>query len=165
MKLLLVTWYFPPTRTIAAVRLGKLARYLLARGHDIRVLTPQDPPLPQDLAFDFPAERVIRTPWQAANAGSAPAGYDQETAAAGTMPAAVGGEPTLLKRKYWRLHSSFSRFPDARAPWLPFALEAGGELLADWRPDLLYASGPPSDGWPATSGSRMTWPAARATAW
>ncbi len=37
----------------------------------------------------------------------------------------------------------FSRFPDARAPWLPFALEAGAELLAGWRPDLLYASGPP----------------------
>ncbi len=66
MKLLLVTWYFPPSRTIAAVRLGKLARYLLAKGHDIRVLTPQDPPLPQDLAVDFPAERVVRTSWQAA---------------------------------------------------------------------------------------------------
>ncbi len=69
MKLLLVTWYFPPSRTIAAVRLGKLARYLLAKGHDIRILTPQDPPLPQDLAFDFLAERVIRTSWQAAAAG------------------------------------------------------------------------------------------------
>ncbi len=66
MKLLLVTWYFPPSRTIAAVRLGKLARYLLAKGHDIRVLTPQDPPLPQDLAVDFPAERVVRTAWEAA---------------------------------------------------------------------------------------------------
>ncbi len=69
MKLLLVTWYFPPTRTIAAVRLGKLARYLLAQGHDLRVLTPQDPPLPQDRAVDFPAERVIRTPWRAAQGG------------------------------------------------------------------------------------------------
>ena len=143
MKLLLVTWYFPPSRTIAAVRLGKLARYLLAQGHDLRVLTPQDPPLPQDLAVDFPAERVIRTPWQAAKAGSAPAGHARVPAAAGTMPVSVGGEPTWLRRKFWRLRASFSRFPDSRAPWLPFALEAGGELLADWRPDLLYASGPP----------------------
>ena len=26
---------------------------------------------------------------------------------------------------------------------MPFALQAGGELLRDWHPDLLYASGPP----------------------
>ena len=63
MKLLLVSWYFPPTRTIAAVRLGKLARYLLSQGHDVRVLTPREPPLAQDLAVDFPEERVIRTAW------------------------------------------------------------------------------------------------------
>ncbi len=141
MKLLLVTWYFPPSRTIAAVRLGKLARYLLAKGHDIRVLTPQDPPLPQDLAVDFPAERVVRTAWEAA-AGRGPAKPCPPIAAVGTIPNA-SPRPSWLKRKSWRLRASFSSFPDARVPWLPFALQAGGELLGDWRPDLLYASGPP----------------------
>src|SRR3546814_13549984 len=62
--MLLVTLYLPPSRTMAAVRLGKLARYLLAQGHDVRVVTPLDPPLPQDLAVDFPADRVVRTSWQ-----------------------------------------------------------------------------------------------------
>ncbi len=142
MKLLLVTWYFPPSRTIAAVRLGKLARYLLAKGHDIRVLTPQDPPLPQDLAFDSPAERVIRTSWQPAAASQGRAAPRPTIAAVGTIPNA-GARPSWLKRKAWRLRASFSSFPDARVPWLPFALQAGGELLGDWRPDLLYASGPP----------------------
>ena len=141
MKLLLVTWYFPPSRTIAAVRLGKLARYLLAQGHDVSVLTPQDPPLPQDLAFDFPSERVIRTSWQPA-AGRGPAKPGPPIATVGTIPNA-GARPSWLKRKFWHLHSSFAAFPDARITWRSFALHAGEALLADWRPDLIYASGPP----------------------
>ena len=72
VKILLISWYFPPSRTIAAVRLGKLAHYLLAQGHDVRVLTPRDPPLPQDLTFDFPAERVVRSAWGSSKQRSSP---------------------------------------------------------------------------------------------
>lgn len=139
MKILLVSWYFPPSRTIAAVRLGKLARYLLAQGHDLRVLTPRDPPLPQDLAVEFPAERTLRTPW---HSGEACADPGNQLPSAGTRPAA-GERPSRLKKAIWRLHTSLGPFPDRRVPWRPFALRAGAELLAEWRPDLIYASGPP----------------------
>ncbi|MCP5109690.1 MAG: glycosyltransferase family 4 protein [bacterium] len=140
MKILLVTWYFPPSRTIAAVRLGKLAAYLLAQGHDLRVLTPQDPPLPQDLALDFPIERVIRTPWSTADGSCFKRA--QNIAAAGQVPD-DGAAPSWLKRKYWHLQSGFAAFPDSQITWRPFALRTGGVLLSDWRPDLIYASGPP----------------------
>ena len=143
MKILLVTWYFPPSRTIAAVRLGKLARYLLAQGHDVRVVTPLDPPLPQDLAVDFPADRVVRTPWQPPLSGGQPTHRAPAPAAAGTVPEGGVGKRSLLKRTLWRLHASFSAFPDNRAPWLPFAVQGGAQLLAGWRPDLIFASGPP----------------------
>lgn len=138
MKILLVTWYFPPSRTIAAVRLGKLARYLLAHGHDVRVLTPDQPPLPQDLSLDFPEAQVTRTPWTDAVAET----LTQDTANVGAVPA-VSTEPGWLKRKYWRLQSGFGPFPDKRVTWRPFAVRAGEKLLSEWRPDLLYASGPP----------------------
>ena len=142
MKILLVTWYFPPSRTIAAVRLGKLACYLLAQGHDVRVLTPQDPPLPQDLAIDIPDERVVRTPWRTANATSNHTTHLQ-IPTAGSVPEATDDEAGWLKRKVWQLYGTFSEFPDVRAPWLTFALQSGSELLEGWHPDLLYASGPP----------------------
>jgi len=142
VKLLLVTWYFPPSRTIAAVRLGKLAQYLLRQGHDLRILTPLDPPLPQDLVIDFPEEFVVRAPWQAANAQGATRGQSR-ISNAGAVPSSTRSAPTALKRLLWRVHASFSDFPDARLPWLPFALEAGAQLLVDWQPDLIYASGPP----------------------
>ena len=143
MKLLLVTWYFPPSRTIAAVRLGKLARYLLAQGHDVRVLTPKEPPLPQELAVDFPEERVIRTAWQAPDPGGASAAKRPTPAAAGTVPEGGVASPSPLKRLRWRLHASMSEFPDGRAAWQAFAVTAGADLLKDWRPDAVFASGPP----------------------
>jgi hypothetical protein len=38
MRILLLSWYFPPGNTIGAIRVGKLARYLHAAGHDVRVI-------------------------------------------------------------------------------------------------------------------------------
>ena len=39
MKVLIVSFAFPPSNVIGAIRVGKLARYLDGRGHDLRVLT------------------------------------------------------------------------------------------------------------------------------
>ena len=35
MKILIVSWYFPPANTIAAVRLRSMARAFLHDGHDV----------------------------------------------------------------------------------------------------------------------------------
>lgn len=171
MKILLVTWYFPPSRTIAAVRLGKMARYLLAQGHDIKVLTPREPPLPQNLNFDFPAERVIHTAWVAPDRVSrGPSETEESRENLGNLSfvdlvaesirsnqstSRPGNTNTdmkkasnttrlkWIKQKYWYWRANFGPFPDKRVTWYPFALRGGSALLADWRPDLIYASGPP----------------------
>lgn len=143
MKILLVTWYFPPSRTIASVRLGKLARFLTGQGHEVRVLTPQDPPLPQDLAVDFPEDWVLRTPWQAPQPEAGSATKKPAPATVGSVPSGGVAKRSFLKRNLWRFHASFEAFPDNRAPWLPYAEKAAAELLGSWRPDIIYASGPP----------------------
>ncbi|MCH7554209.1 MAG: hypothetical protein IIC82_09470 [Chloroflexi bacterium] len=61
MRILLVSYYFPPTNAIGAVRVGKLAKYLLAQGHDVRVLTAAEPYLPKSLPVEFPERRIVRT--------------------------------------------------------------------------------------------------------
>src|SRR5258708_1310474 len=53
VKLLLVTWYFPPANTIGAVRMGKFAKYLSRQGYDIRVLTGGDWGLPETLPLEI----------------------------------------------------------------------------------------------------------------
>ena len=63
MKVLIVSFAFPPSNVIGAVRVGKLARYLDHRGHDVRVLTTDaedDRSLPLDIARD----RVVYTEYR-----------------------------------------------------------------------------------------------------
>jgi len=53
MKVLIVTFRFPPSNFIGAIRVGKLARYLERHGNQVRVLTTdisEDRSLPVDRA-------------------------------------------------------------------------------------------------------------------
>ncbi len=68
MKILVVSWYFPPANTIAAVRIGKLVKFLIDRGHDVRAIGGKDLPYPQTLEIDLPPERIAYAPWADVNA-------------------------------------------------------------------------------------------------
>src|SRR3546814_20834534 len=61
VKILFIAWYFPPSNTIAAVRLGKLAKFLTRFGHDVRVLTADGVPYAATLPVEIPQERVYGT--------------------------------------------------------------------------------------------------------
>jgi hypothetical protein len=39
MKVLIVSFWFPPSNVVGAIRVSKLARYLVRHGHELRVLT------------------------------------------------------------------------------------------------------------------------------
>src|SRR5262245_31775504 len=60
-RLLLVSYYFPPYSSMAAIRLGKLAKHFTARGWDVRALSAHGHER-QALALEIPAERVVHTP-------------------------------------------------------------------------------------------------------
>ncbi len=46
MKILVVSWFFPPSSTMGALRTGKLAHYLGEHGHDVHVLAASRMPFP-----------------------------------------------------------------------------------------------------------------------
>ena len=60
MKVLIVAFAFPPANMIGAVHVGKLARYLDRRDHDVRVLTT-DLVEDRSLPLEISRERVIYT--------------------------------------------------------------------------------------------------------
>ena len=158
MKILLVSWYFPPSNRIGAVRIGRLASYLLDRGHDLRIVTCQDPPYSQTLPHDFPQERVTRAKWVDVNAlpaalvrrlkrsqrnGTQP---DSPSEAANLASDAGSTQPSRARRLKSFLSSAYTHvtnWPDQRIGWLPYAVGAGRRILKDWSPDLVFASAPP----------------------
>ena len=51
MKLLLVSWHYPPTNAIAAQRTGRMAEFFQSRGHQVSVLTVAKPGQDKSLTF------------------------------------------------------------------------------------------------------------------
>ena len=163
VRILVITWYFPPASTIAAVRLGRLAQHLLERGHDVRVVCPQEIN-PGDsygpLANYISEDRVERTRWADVNAfprgvakllrGLRKPDPDTTASEAGTPSDTQGQEtarkPSLLRRLLSGLGSAYAlvlNWPDGMIGWLPYCLAAGRRLAKGWKPDLIFASGPP----------------------
>lgn len=159
MKVLIVSLYFPPYNAMGSVRAGKLAKYLLSRGHDIRILTAERTGPMETLPLEVPIDRVLYTPWWDVNAapkalarilrrlrGQAP---HRDLIAKDKAKHAVGDQATEQRRglsRFTVLYGSLTNWPDARVGWLPFALLAARKHLKDWAPEIIYASRPPSTG-------------------
>ena len=139
MKILLVSYFFPPYNVIGAVRTGKLAEYWLSQGHDVRVISAGDQPLTTSLPTNFPTDRVHYSHWLNIN----------------TLPELVlGGRAKIAKQGYSSKSSLLSRlgslyktllnFPDGQIGWYPFAISVGKKIMNQgWKPDLIYASAHP----------------------
>jgi glycosyltransferase involved in cell wall biosynthesis len=146
MRLLLVSFAFPPFNSIGGVRVGKTAKYLIAHGHDVRVLTSVDQPFPKTLPVEVPEAKVIytrylnvRRPVELAMRGDAQAAAMNTSAGA----AKSGG---ALRRALGFFIRTFIYFPDANVGWLAYATRDAMEHLRDWQPDLVLASSPPPTG-------------------
>jgi hypothetical protein len=155
MKVLLVSYYFAPANSMGALRVSRLASFLVRRGHDVRVLAAADPGPPPALECDLPEERVLRTAQLDVNwlprrlatvrnaLRSAPReGIEPGHACASRRQGPHRGDAGLL-RAAAMLYTNALNWPDARAGWLPYAWRAGERLVRTWRPDLIYASSPP----------------------
>ena len=139
MRLLLVSYWFPPTNAIGAVRTGKFAKYMHEAGHAIRVIAgPRAAPL--SLPLEVPEPAVSRP--------GGPAPFPPPDRASAVAPASVSIETgrsrakAALRRHWYALR----QIPDKQASWIVPAVAQGGAILRDFRPDLILASAPPYSG-------------------
>lgn len=142
MRILIVSFFFPPYNGIGALRVGKTAKLLSALGHDIRVLTVQRPPAKVGLPVEIASDRVTAARWIDVNRpGVILAGGEERVAASGYEP------PAGRMRGLWRFGADIYRrilnIPDGQIGWYPYAVSAGKKMLEDWRPDVILASSPP----------------------
>lgn len=141
MRILLVSYYFPPFNSVGAVRPGKLARFLAAEGHSVRVLTCANQPFPAGLPLEVPADAVTSVPGWSVNA---PVewlrGGRQKVARQG-----YGGTASAQSAsgRLARLYKTALHWPDGQLGWVGAALQAGRHLVESGKFDLVYASAPP----------------------
>ena len=152
MKVLIVSFWFPPANVVGAIRVGKLARYLDRHGYDVRVLTAElggD----QSLPLEIPRERVIYTDyWQrrdrlallSRTLRRRPAAAPSTSREASSLE----GEPPRKSAWDWlqRQYHAVIHIPDMRSDWTKTAIPAGRRLVENWRPDIIFASAPPFTG-------------------
>ncbi|MBW7837291.1 MAG: glycosyltransferase [Sphingomonadales bacterium] len=158
MKILLVAGYFPPYAPVSATRVNKLAKYLLERGHDVRVLAPKNAGFPAVMQPEIPAERVIFTPvfevlevpGRLKATLKAWLGKPPASTPIASSPGAEGSSSSPVRQPWWARLSAFYAAivstPDSRIGWYGHAVRAGRALFARWRPDIIYASAPPHTG-------------------
>ncbi|WP_428248608.1 glycosyltransferase [Ferrovibrio sp.] len=138
MKILLISFAFPPYNASGSVRAGLLAEYLLARGHDVRVLTAHDPGYPATMASSFPPERVVATGWLNVFAPHA-----LLRRARGGTGGSQSTTRTGLRQMLINLAKGLIGVPDGQIGWYPAAIRAGRKILRGWQPDLIYSTALP----------------------
>lgn len=165
MKVLIVSWYFPPCSTMGALRVGKFAKYLVAEGHDVKIVCAKDQPFAMDHPVEVPENIIFYTPWRDVNwlpkkiqvvrvwlqnlkagkSGVADTGTGSETATTPAAPPAAppsAGSPGLLRRVL-NFYQHVTNIPDGIIGWLLPALAAGKRATDGWSPDIVFASAPP----------------------
>lgn len=140
MNILYVSFFYPPYQCIGAVRSGKLSKWLLRRGADVRVISAAPQPLPDSLPLEVPKERVYYSSWRDwdAFARRIIACHDARSSA----DSATDAGPSKVEAWYRALW----HWPDGQMGWRHKALQEGVRWLGNWRPDVIYASA-----WPITS--------------
>lgn len=141
MRVLILSYYFPPFNTIGAVRVGKTAKYLAAFGHDVRVVTASEQGIERTLPLEIPESHVACVSWPTLDRLPAMLFRKRRVALAQSTGAPAGAGSALAK--LGRLARTVLAFPDEVAVGVPSVERAAGELIADWRPDVMFASATP----------------------
>jgi glycosyltransferase involved in cell wall biosynthesis len=142
MKILILTYYFPPFNNIAALRMSKMAKYLMKSGHEVYVVCAGNNDSIPLLELEIPRENVLYTKDLSLNrfavlhnqrksAGHSSVSYSQNSESKGLKSAIV----SLVKALIY--------FPDAFWGWIPFALLKATQVIKQQQPDIIYASSGP----------------------
>lgn len=137
-RILIVTGLYPPHAPTATVRAPKFARYLIDRGHEVRVLAAQNLQFPAAVDPEIPEELITAVPYVRRGRSAPMASADQQV-----PPPANADVPEKRTAGLRRLRRQLMHLPDPHVTWIGPAVAAGDAIAAAWRPDVIFSSGPP----------------------
>jgi glycosyltransferase involved in cell wall biosynthesis len=151
MRILIVSYAFPPFNSIGGVRVGKTAKYLFTAGHDVRVIAAQDQPFAPTLPLEIPEQNVVYTRWLnirkpvevVSKETHAPLKEARAQTEASNSHERRGRLKEAIRRAVRFTLRTFLYFPDANIGWFPYAVRSAARWMKDWRPDIILASSPP----------------------
>lgn len=142
MRILLISYCFPPHNVSAAVRTGLLAKHLVLQGHDIRVVSAAGQTFPADMEVQIPRHLVEYVP-AGDNAGMPLYALSQR-------------RPPRSRWGQWLWHDlarPLGRWvfgaimalslPDEHGRWRRRAVQVALRTCETWVPDVVYASALP----------------------
>jgi glycosyltransferase involved in cell wall biosynthesis len=156
LRVLVVSYWFAPYSTIAAIRASKLAKHLTDQGLDVRVLTAEATDRDTSLPLEIPRAAVTYTRWHRTGhriealrtwIRGALSGRSASPAesSSGDMPSKANpAAKSALRAALSTAYHDIVDWPDNRAGWRKHAIEAGLEIARGWRPDVIYATAPPA---------------------
>jgi hypothetical protein len=142
MKILLISFFFPPFNSVGAIRTNKTAKTLADAGHDIRVISCANQSLPSSLPLEISENNVEYTRWWNVNSPvEFLLGGKNKVAAKGFVPSANHLPDLVINMG--AIYRNLLNFPDGQVGWYPFAKRAGDRIIQRWVPDLIFASAAP----------------------
>jgi len=144
-SLLLISWYFPPDNTIAAIRVGKMARYFQANGHRVRVITPEALGADRSLAVEIDDQAITRTRYLDLDGRFNPANRSRigRAKSNGKPPSSLKRLLRSTRRLLGRTYRSIAFYPDKRIDWSFTLIPNLFRMIRAERPDVILVSGPP----------------------
>jgi glycosyltransferase involved in cell wall biosynthesis len=135
MRVLMISYYFPPQGGIASVRALKFATHLPAFGWDPIVIAPREGSYDEDSSLSFSGISVLTSNVHPGRLfGGVPRG-GRSSSGESSHGAVVGR--VVNKLRSWLYQ------PDGQIGWYPFALTAARRVIRRNRCDAIFSSSPP----------------------
>ncbi|MEI8081312.1 MAG: glycosyltransferase [Actinomycetes bacterium] len=147
MKILIISYFFQPDPEIGAVRPVRAAQYLIAQGHEVRVLSAAETSSETGRSDYIDDSLVLRTPWfdvsslRIRGRGRRSHQHGQALAPSVDHQATTVAGAGTFRARLAQIHNRIAMH--ANVGWVPFAIPAGRKELRSWQPDVIFATGPP----------------------
>jgi len=151
LRILFVSGFVPPHSPMGAVRTGKLEAWWRANGHDVRTIAVSPPGAMVDqkahpslhyVPYEEPGRWITRI-----KAALIPAGAAKPAGAPGAAASGPAPDATRIRRLgLTDLYRQVMQFPDRHRVWIGAAVKLALSWRNEWKPDIVYSSGPPHSG-------------------